>query len=361
MPSTAAAAIPSGPSSSSSAALIGRTFLHPAIDYALIGGGLTIPIFIAVLTNPPEGPRPSPIWLFLLINGAHFAASTVRLYTKPGAKEGLPFLSWGFPIVCLAAVWAGLEWPKAGQHLTALYLTWSPYHYAAQAYGLAVMYAMRSGARLDERDKRLMRMACLLPFVYAFLTSTTGGISWFADREVLMAAPVIGAVYSSLLVLVTIGVVALPLVLFFQLHQLKRKQVPLIVPLLQVTNGMWWLASGYEYAFWWAAAAHSVQYLLIAMLDYTRTMLARPNAGLGSLHHPLFHGTWFYAVSFALAGLLFFVIPVLTYVPLGYDAAASVWMMAVIINLHHFIVDGFIWKSGKARGQSAPSGAAAPA
>ena len=57
--------------------------------------------------------------------------------------------------------------------------------------------------------------------------------------------------------------------------------------------------------------------------------------------------------------VLFFVIPVLTYVPFGYDAAASIWMMAVIINLHHFIVDGFIWKSGKARGQSAPSGAAA--
>ena len=361
MTPTGAAAIPSSASSSSSAALIGRTFLHPVIDYALIGGGLTIPIFVVLLANPPVGPRPSPIWLFLLINGAHFAASTVRLYTKPGAKEGLPFLSWGFPIVCLGAVWAGLEWPEFGQHLTALYFTWSPYHYAAQAYGLAVIYAMRSGATLDERDKRLMWMACLLPFLYAFLTSTTGGISWFVDRAALSAAPVVGALYRASLVLVSIAVVALPLVLFVQLRQLKHKHVPLISLLLQVTNGMWWLAAGYEYAFWWAAAAHSVQYLLIAMLDYTRAKMARPNVALGTAHHPLFHGLWFYALSFTLAGVLFFVIPVLTYVPLGYDAASSVLMMTVIINLHHFIVDGFIWKSGKARVQRAPSGAAAPA
>jgi hypothetical protein len=36
-------------------------------------------------------------------------------------------------------------------------------------------------------------------------------------------------------------------------------------------------------------------------------------------------------------------------------------MMTVIINLHHFIVDGFIWKSAKARVQPSPSGAAAVA
>ena len=34
---------------------------------------------------------------------------------------------------------------RLGTQLHSLYLTWSPYHYAAQAYGLAVMYCYRSG------------------------------------------------------------------------------------------------------------------------------------------------------------------------------------------------------------------------
>src|SRR4051794_15130300 len=87
-------------------ALIGRCFLHPAIDYSLVGGAITIPIFIAVYFFPNLTPSDGEITLrsFLLINGSHFAASTLRLYTKPDARRDFPFLSWGFPIVCLAAV-----------------------------------------------------------------------------------------------------------------------------------------------------------------------------------------------------------------------------------------------------------------
>ena len=328
--------------------------MHPLIDYLFIGGGLTIPIFLAVYFIQPATPV-SPIYLFLLINGAHFAASTVRLYTKPGATREQPFLSWGFPLVCLLAVAAGLNWPSIGRQLTALYFTWSPYHYAAQSYGLAVLYAMRSGARLDDDDKRQMWLVCLLPFVYALLTSTTGGLAWFISRDQLAALPALASIHSGLVILVSIGVVALPFSLFVQLHQSRRKNVPLISLLLQVTNGIWWLAAGYENAFWWAAAAHSVQYLLIAALDYARAQMKKDNPRLGTLHTPAFHAAWFYGLSFVVAAVLFFAIPVAAFVPLGFDAASSIVMMTVIINHHHFIVDGFVWKSDRAAPRPAPT------
>ena len=176
---------------------IGRTHLHPLIDYLLVGGGLTIPIFIAIYFFPSLTAVSAQVSLktFLIFNGAHFAASAVRLYTKQGAKEEFPFLSWGFPIVCLVALAVGLSWPALGRTMTNLYLSWSPYHYAAQTYGLAVMYAMRSGARLGARDKSQIWWVCLLPFLYAFFTAPEGGLAWFVSKETLASIPVLDAAY----------------------------------------------------------------------------------------------------------------------------------------------------------------------
>ena len=60
---------------------IGRTHLHPAIDYLLVGGGVTIPIFIAIYFFPglTAASTATSLNTFLVFNGAHFAASTVRL------------------------------------------------------------------------------------------------------------------------------------------------------------------------------------------------------------------------------------------------------------------------------------------
>src|SRR5262245_49523421 len=124
-------------------ALIGRTFVSPLVDYLFVGAGLSFPIFAFLYFFPSLTAIHGkvPYGVFLAVNGAHFAASTVRLYTKPGARQQYPFLSWGFPLFCLALVGAGLQWHWMGQQITALYFTWSPFHYAAQTYGLAVMYA----------------------------------------------------------------------------------------------------------------------------------------------------------------------------------------------------------------------------
>jgi len=64
----------------------------------------------------------------------------------------------------------------------------------------------------------------------------------------------------------------------------------------------------------------------------------------GPLHRPLVYAASFYGVSFLLAILLFFVMP-LIYVPFGYTATQSFALMTWVINLHHFIVDGFIWRT----------------
>ena len=117
--------------------VIGRTFVNPFFDYMLIGGGLSLVVVVIVLLNPKGsrfvGTDTIPI-LILLSNSAHFAASTVRLYTKPGAFKSMPYLTMAFPLVALILLTLCMfQADTLGQQLTSLYVTWSPFHYASQA------------------------------------------------------------------------------------------------------------------------------------------------------------------------------------------------------------------------------------
>src|SRR5262249_30162845 len=132
---------------------VGRTFLHPAFDVLVIGGGLSL-VLTACLQTGALSPATAALGLSLPLliftsNLAHFASSTVRLYTKPDAYESHRFLTMGLPLVTMGVLALAVWQPEAvGRHLQALYLTWSPYHYAAQAYGVAMMYCYRSGCAL---------------------------------------------------------------------------------------------------------------------------------------------------------------------------------------------------------------------
>src|SRR4029450_10836794 len=117
-----AAAGPAAAQPAKKSTLIGRPMVNPVVDYLFVGGAITIPIFIATYYFPNLTPTRDAIALrtFVLFNGAHFAASTLRLYTKPGAQKEFPLLSWAFPVVCLVAVGFGLGSPGIGRNITAL-------------------------------------------------------------------------------------------------------------------------------------------------------------------------------------------------------------------------------------------------
>src|SRR6185436_3988978 len=186
---SAAVAVPDSRRRRDLGAFVGRTFLHPAFDYLVIGGGLSL-VVVAVLvwggpTLAAAAVLPMPVFL-MTTNLAHFASSTVRLYTKPGACQALPFVTMGLPLAALLVLSLAIAFADSlGPHLQNLYLTWSPYHYAAQAYGLSVMYSYRSGAALPDADKGLVRAACLAPFLFAFFKGPSAGVEWFAPASVL--------------------------------------------------------------------------------------------------------------------------------------------------------------------------------
>ncbi|MCP3980059.1 MAG: hypothetical protein GY716_12205 [bacterium] len=331
--------------SPSRASLVGRTFSHPAFDYLLIGGGISLLVTLIVVLHPAGsgivGIETLPLF-FLAANAAHFAASTVRLYTKPDAYRSLPFLTMAFPLVSLLVLTAGMFWAgQLGPHLRSLYLTWSPYHYAAQAYGLAVMYTYRSGCKLADGDKKLLRGVALLPFLHNFVTAPEVGLDWLLPQSVLDSGGVAlarGSVYWALLVLA----LASPVWLFIRVWRSASGPMPLIAMLTVVTNGVWFFVLSPLDAFIYATIFHSVQYLAIVIIFHLKDQKARPDNRHGALYHVL----WFYGMSLALGYALFYCLP-LAYVFAGFGRVESMLLVVAAINLHHFIVDGYIWRLGR--------------
>lgn len=340
----------SNPAAASSAAtpslagqLLGRTFLHPLFDYAFIAGGLSViaTALIALFGDPLPAMSPAlTLTTILLVNSCHFAASTVRLYTKPGAFAQHPFLTMAFPLVTLAVVTACMLLPEQfGTHLTALYLTWSPYHYAAQAYGLGVMYAYRSGNTFTPGEKRALWNVAMFPFLGAFLSNGASGLSWFLPPALLEPYPALVAIKAALAQFFFILGYAAPLLLWASMFRRHGRALPALCILPLFANALWWNALTYFNAFNWATVFHGLQYMAIIMIFHVRERTAMPDNKRGGLHHAL----WFYGACLALGYALFQCLP-RGFELMGFGAAESVLITVSAINLHHFIVDAYIWR-----------------
>jgi hypothetical protein len=325
------------------AALIGRCFVNPVFDYLIVGGGLSLMATAAILLSPGGWLGPGGLaFLILFSNGAHFGASTVRLYTKRGTSESLPFLTMALPLVTLVALTVAVWHAESlGPHLQSLYLSWSPYHYAAQAYGIAVMYCYRSGCRLAPSDKKLLWWVAMLPFFYNFLSAKRVGLDWLAPAA-FMAQPAVGETLAGIGVLLMVAAFAAPLLLYFRVRRGSAGPMPLVSILALVSNGVWWFVLSSFDAFVWATVFHGLQYLALVVIFHIRERVSAPEDQRGAVYH----GLWFYGASLLLGYGLFQCLP-LGYTFAGVGLVEGTLLVAATVNVHHFVVDAYIWRLGQ--------------
>jgi len=341
--------------------VLGRPFLSPATDLLVIGGGLSLLFSFAIVATGGSGSPmmavvgPAFPFVLFLVSMTHFSASTVRLYSKPNAYRDFPFLTMGLPLATLLLLSLAVRFAEVvGHHLMNLYLTWSPYHYAAQAYGLALLYCYRSGVVVGDRDRLLFRLACLAPFLYAFVMGSTAGLEWFVPKTLLLQEP-LATLRAGLEWL--LGGAALLLPLFMFLRSLRRGSVlPLITVLVMVSNAAWWTLFFYYDAFGWATVFHGLQYLAIVAVVHVKDHVA-PQAAAGAAWR---QALAFYGACVVLAYLLFKAWPY-AFVAAGFGLAESMLLVTAVINLHHFVVDMFIWRLRSDPGYRAVTAAPVPA
>lgn len=323
----------------------GRYFVNPAFDYLVIGGALSLLVTAIVATRPAGASVFSDSamgTIVLFSNAAHFAASTVRLYTKPGAAAAMPFLSRILPGIAILIMTLGVAWASnVGNFLNLVYLTWSPYHYGAQAYGLSVMYSYRSGCMLKPLDKRLLWWVSMIPFFYMAPHVLNTGL----PESVRALFPDLAPYRSVIRAVVVPAGLLLPVVLYARVWRGSGGPMPLISLLTVVTNGLWFFVLDPMQAFVWATIFHGLQYLAIVIIFDVRDRMALP----GNTYGRTFHALWFYGMSLGLGYVLFMLLP-LAYRILGFDYANGQLASIAVINIHHFIVDAYIWRLGKGDG-----------
>lgn len=282
--------------------------------------------------------------LALLFNYPHYMATLYRAYhTAEDFHKYRVFTVHITALVLLTLVLSHV-WFRALPWIFTIYLTWSPWHYSGQNYGLFMMFARRAGATPSDRERRALYSAFLLSYLILFLSFHTG-----PSRDPLFVSLGLPGRFSSLaLVLLALGFVGCAA---FGLSRLVTRVGwrPLLPSLtLFSTQFVWFLLPTAlslgerlqipqsRYSTGVLAVMHSAQYLWIT------SYYARREAGARS------SSAWrpfaYFAVLIAGGIALFVPGPWLASRLLHYDFTSSFLIFTALVNIHHFILDGAIWK-----------------
>ena len=298
--------------------------------------------------------------LILALGVPHYGATLLRVYERRRERRAYVVFSLWATLAIVALFLASLRLPALATFLVTLYLTWSPWHYTGQNYGLAVMFLRRGGLALEPGTKRWLYFSFLLSFVLVFLemhadaarmsdlpvgyTSDQGAVFVPLGIPTRWALALAGPL--SLAYLAALAVVALRLrrqaawrslipAALLSVSQLLWFSLPYTLHLLGVAPRLdplsWKFRAHY---FTWIAAAHFLQYLWVT------AYYARQSGGWRG--HARFYGKTLLAGA-APWTLPFLVVGPQALGPLSADAGLAM-LVASAVNLHHFVLDGAIWK-----------------
>jgi tetratricopeptide (TPR) repeat protein len=286
--------------------------------------------------------------LALFFNYPHYMATIYRAYHR--AEDFHKYRVFTVHITALVVLTLLLShhWLRILPWIFTIYLTWSPWHYSGQNYGLFMMFARRAGADPDKTTRRALYSAFIVSYLILFLGFHTG-----PSTDPLFLSLGIPAVISRWEQIILCG--AFVGLSVFGLTRLARatgwrKLTPSLT--LFSSQFLWFLLpaaisliKGLEipqsrYSSGVLAVMHSAQYLWIT------SYYARRESG-GNVQETK-AGNWrplAYFGVLVLGGIALFVPgPWLASRAFHHDFAASFLIFTALINIHHFILDGAIWK-----------------
>jgi tetratricopeptide (TPR) repeat protein len=294
----------------------------------------------------------------LLVSTPHYGATLIRVYEDAQERRiQARFAVWATAGL-FVAFWLGLRNVAIGSLFVTLYLTWSPWHYTAQNFGVAMVLLRRRGAVPSRLAGRLLRASFVCSFALAFVSLhgqatpayTPDGITGYAYYVRTLGIPA-GLRDFALAsgALVWLGLSGSAAVLLVRGARLRAAAPALLVMLSQT---LWFVVPALarnwrigqsleplglaqaQYAFLWIALAHAAQYVWIT-------------ASYEEARERDFSAPRFYARALA-AGSTAWTLPALAFAPgvlgnLPFDAGLGM-LVAALVNLHHFMLDGVIWK-----------------
>ncbi|MBW2666751.1 MAG: tetratricopeptide repeat protein [Deltaproteobacteria bacterium] len=335
----------------------------PVSDVVLGGGLLYIPILLLLTLGGPGLRDALPLLLvpmiLLVCMNAHLGATMVRIYENAEDRRHYAFFAIYVSLTVAAVGLASLFLPHVGSIFLTFYLSLVPWHFTGQNYGVALILLRRHGVEIDPALKRYIYAAFSLPFalwilalhgarpagVEFALVDTVGTQFKFMPIGIpgsIQGPAIIAAILAYLWVLgecflrirgqVSFREVFPGAVLFFS--QALWFAVPVVARIFIAPERMGPFSPGSaSFTFLWVAVMHGIQYLWI-----TSYYIKRERPGTKA---PQF------IAKAMLMGTAIYGIPVLVLAPLltGRVSFGGLELILVAtISVHHFLIDGAIWK-----------------
>jgi hypothetical protein len=334
-----------------------RYFVNAPFDFLAIGGAsLVVYVWFVLDKSIASSPHVVALAAFLVwvCNWPHFASTSYRLYRTKSNVHQYPLTATVVPLVMFGAVIASYGSPKAiAPLLVKLYLIWSPYHFSAQTIGITLLYARRCGFSVNELERKALAGFVFLTFIVANARAEVGnGHATFYG----VTYPTLGFhqwVPNLLEVAMWVCGAAFVVLMLWRVVR-GRGFIPPIVLLPAVAQAAWFVqivpgAHPLNFVVL-VPFFHSLQYLLIAwgvqMKETLDEKKARPSMAFVAAES----ARWA-VVCFAGGATLFWVLPHIG-AHFGQSYGFSEAVILTVVQLHHFFVDGVIWKLKNPRVQS---------
>ena len=332
----------------------GLAYLAVFVGLAVAGPGVTSWLPASIL----------PL-LTVVAGGPHYGATLLRAYERKEDRVKYRNVTLLATLGLALLFLLSLRLHLLGTLLVTLYLLWSPWHYSGQNYGLMMMFLGRRGIATPPALKRLIRASFVLSFLLVIVqlngedpsasyapsiqaASNSQTPALYTQLSLGIPAPIQSALLLALGVayLGTLGTAGVAL--------FRRGSIRDLLPALAivVTQSVWFslpaiarhtsLSFGLVpldaefavYTFHYIAAAHGLQYVWITLYFHRKT-------------HAGSRMSFFYGKSM-LAGQLLWGLPALVFAPMmigsfSYSADVAL-LVASTVNLHHFVLDGAIWR-----------------
>jgi tetratricopeptide (TPR) repeat protein len=324
----------------------GPWIYRPSIDLLVGCGGWSAPLLAFSFAAAHSNSRAWPVAFYalaLLFNYPHFMATVYRAYHS--YTEFAKYRIFTVHVAALLGL-AGLlahVWYPALPWIFTLYICWSPWHYTGQNFGILMLFARRAGVSPSAAERRALYWAFVASFVLLMLSFHTG-----ASGDPLILSLGLAARYTlPARAVLAVFFVAASGWAFYSLA--RRSGLRAVAPslLLAVTQFLWFLlpammelVSGRDvpqtrYSSGILAVLHSTQYLWIT--SYYQAREARAAGQSWNLGR--------YLVTLVAGGIALFIPgPWIASRIFHADFAASFLTFTALVNLHHFILDGAIWK-----------------
>jgi hypothetical protein len=298
--------------------------------------------------------------LTLLVGAPHYGATLMRVFEDRPAGDRYVRFTILLTLACLALFAVSLRSVAFGSIVLTVFLTWSPWHYSGQNYGVGLAFLRRRGIPFSPLAGRLFRGAFVTSFLLTALalhgadpSADYAPVTYRGTAFQLVPLGLARSWVEPLFLLTTIAFAVCSLGAAVLMLRGARATALLPTAIVWLTQTLWFFAPSVvrhwgllpgidplapenaAYTLMWVALGHFLQYL------WFTSYFAVPGAP--------FRGKLGYLGKALLAGAALWVMPTVLFAPgllgtLPYDFGLGV-MAAAVVNLHHFILDGLIWKT----------------